>query len=219
MARAREGAHSWQMAVVDTLGADLPRTRGRASRELEVEFVRALGPADLALLASERGSTAPSIKRIRDRHHSLARCLATGMKNSEASLVTGYDPSRISILLRDPTFSALVEDYRRMENGAAADFAERAGVLTLTAVNQLQDALEDEESPLPVSTVLEIAKFGADRTGHAPVSKNIQVNVNTQLGDRLRAARQRLARLPVPADASIVDAEFAPSKEGDDGEP
>lgn len=179
--------------------------------------MRVLGPADLALLASERGSTAPSIKRIRDRHHSLARCLATGMKNSEASLVTGYDPSRISILLKDPTFAALVDDYRRMENGAAADFAERTGVLTLTAVNQLQDALEDEENPLPVGTVLEIAKFGADRTGHAPVSKNIQVNVDARLGDRLRAARQRLAQLPAPPAETVVDAEFVPS-EGSDGE-
>lgn len=174
-----------------------PRTRGRATAPVEIELVRELTQGDLALLASEREiPVAPTlIAKLRDRHHSLARVLAQGMSDSEASAITGYDPSRISILKNDPTFKALLMDYRRIEDHLQADFQERTSVLATTAIANMQDALEDDESPLPVSMVLEIAKFAADRTGHAPVTKTFNVNANVDLGSRMGAARKRLAEI------------------------
>lgn len=170
-----------------------PRTRGRAAKALSMESVRELTEADLAMLASEKGVVAPAVVRIRDRHHALARVLAQGMTPAEASLVTGYDVSRISILRADPTFKGLVEQYAKIEGGLQADFIERATTLSLTAVNNLQEMLEDDQSPLPAQTQLEIAKFAADRIGHAPIARSVNVNANIGVGDRLAAARARLA--------------------------
>lgn len=169
-----------------------PRIKGRATRQLSVEFVREVEEADYALLASSRGSQPSLIKRLRDRHHALARLLAQGMKDSEVSLITGYDLSRISILKRDPTFQQLLSDYEKIEDGLMAEFQDRASLLTLTAMNNLQERLEDEENPLPAGMELEIAKTFADRTGHAPVQRNLNLNANVDLGTRLSQARERV---------------------------
>ena len=169
-----------------------PRGRGRASKALDASMVRPLAPSDLALLASERGTASRPVARLRDRHHSLARCLARGMSNAEAAIVTGYDPSRISVLKGDPSFQELLSYYRACEDELLADFTQRATDLTLTAMDALQEAIEDEENPMAPAMILEVAKFAADRTGHAPVTKSLNVNVNADLGNRLDAARKRL---------------------------
>lgn len=168
--------------------------------DLEILETRELNASDLALLATERTlpsqATMPVVVRLRERHHHLARVLATGATHTEASAITGYEPARISVLLNSPSFKGLVEDYRRLENAAMADFMERATNLSLTAIDTLQDDLEREtetgESYLPASMRLELAKFAADRTGHAPVQKTFNVNANVDMGSRLAAARKRL---------------------------
>ncbi len=168
-----------------------PRTRGRGAKALVLEPLGELSPADLALLASERGVKPPGIKLLRERHHALARCLAGGMSNAEASIITGYDPSRISILKSDPMFEALIEDYKSIGAAVTADFVERTNLLALTVVNSLMEDLENEDQPISIPVRLEIAKFAADRTGNGPTTKTSNVNVNINLGERLRAARER----------------------------
>src|SRR5579871_5665977 len=167
------------MSVAELDIGDLtPRLQGRAAKPPQVAFVRELGEADIALLASERGTQPPTIARLRDRHHSLARALSSGMSDSEASAITGYDPSRISILKRDPTFQELVSHYQRVSEAAFADFHERAATLAVSAVNALQEAIDDDENPPSPSLALEIAKFAADRTGHAPVARSVSISAN-----------------------------------------
>ncbi len=170
----------------------VPRGRGRAPAANTAEYIRDLSPADISLLASERGIKAPTIAKLRDRHHALARCLASGMSIAEASAITGYDPSRISILRGDPQFKDLQEQYRSMAEAGLAQFQDRAITVAITAMNNIQEMLEDDEAPLPAMTQLEILKVAADRAGHAPVSKSVNVNVNHDLGARMRAAAQRL---------------------------
>jgi hypothetical protein len=184
-----------------------PRTSGRATRPLEVEVLRPLGASDLALLASERGVQSKPIAKLRDRHHALARCLAQGMTNAEASAVTGYDPSRISILKADPTFQELVAQYTSIEDGLLADFTDRATNLSLSAMNEIADRLEDAPEEFSIPTLLEIVKTTADRTGHAPISKNVNVNVSAGMGDRLAAARKR-KQAASALSAPVTDAEF-----------
>lgn len=181
------------MVTVAEIGG-APRGQGRAAKAVKLTLLRELTPADVSLLASERGVRPLSIAKLRDRHHSLARLLAQGLTNAECSRLTGYDPSRISILKGDPTFQELVSDFQRMENNLLAEFVDRTTTLSLTAVNNLQEMLEDDESPLPASVQLEIAKFAADRTGHAPVAKSVSLNVNVGMGDRIKASRERAAR-------------------------
>lgn len=168
------------------------RTRGRPAKPVAAEVVREVNDADLALLASGREVTSKPLQRLRDRHHALARCLAQGMTNAEASAVTGYDPSRISVLKSDPSFRELVEHYRVVENSLQADFMDRATNLTLTAMNEIQERLEEDPESVPTSMLLEIVKTGADRIGHAPVQKSLQVNATVDMGARLAAGRQRV---------------------------
>lgn len=205
---AVDGARSpWYPSpmTVSELAFGGPRTRGRAKKPVEVEFVRELTESDLALLASERGIKPRPIAKLRDRHHALARCLASGMKDEEASAVTGYDPSRISILKADDTFKGLVAFYHSREDAALADFQTRAAVLTLTAMEEIQERLESDEDPVPMGQLLEITKTFADRTGHAPIQRQVNLNANVDLGNRLEAARRRLAQLEAPKPDTPTD--------------
>ena len=179
-----------------------PRTRGRAAKAVTSEFVRDLGPADIVLLQSEREVVAKPVVKLRERHHALARCLAQGMSPTEASIVTGYDVSRISILNGDPGFKDLIASYRNVEDSLFAEFTIRATNLSLSAMNELQERLEDSPEAMSEGTLLEISKFGADRTGHAPVAKTLNINANVELGSRLQAARRRVAETK----ASAIDA-------------
>lgn len=198
------------MAVAELTG-DF-RTSGRASVPVEVDFVRELVEADLSLLASDRGIKPPTIAKLRDRHHSLARCLAGGMSNVEASAITGYSPSRISILISDPTFKELLTFYKEHEDSAHAEFSKRATMVTLTALDNLQEQVEDEANPLSVDQNLTIIKTLADRTGHAPVSRSVNTNVNLEFGSRMAAARQRLAQRK--AVEQTTEAEFTVVEDG-----
>ena len=194
--------------VVDQLDI-APRILGRAKRAPAVELVRAVTAADLALLETEKGSKPPSVKRLTDRHHSLARCLAQGMEGWEAAAITGYDPSRISILKSDPTFKELIEFYRRHEDAALAEFTARASMVTLTALNRVQEMLDDDENPVSLDEAMTVAKTFADRTGHAPVAKTVNTNVNVELGAQLDSARARLRALPRPPQLTVVEAEYS----------
>ena len=176
-----------------------PRLAGRAERPLEAVLVRELGPADISLLGTERGIKPSPLKRLGDRHHQLARVLAEGAKPAEASAITGYDPSRISILLGDPSFKELIEFYRKHVDAAFGDFQRRAAVVTLTALNNIAELVEDDENPLTLDQNMQIVKTLADRTGHAPVSRSVSTNVQVDLTGKLAEARRRLATVAPPA--------------------
>jgi len=160
--------------------------------------VRDLTEADLSLLGQERGIKPTLIAKLRDRHHALARVLAAGMPDGTASAITGYSPSRISILKQDPSFRALMAHYAENEDAQLADFIERTTTLTLSAINELQDRLEEEPESFTHGQLQDLAKTFADRIGHAPVQRSVNVNANVDLGSRLAQARRRLDNVPAP---------------------
>lgn len=169
---------------------DLPLI-GRKSVPILAEVVRSLTEADVALLQTERSIQPSSIKKLTDSHHALARVLAAGMSNAEASAVTGYTPSRISVLNDSPLFKELVEHYRKSEDGALADFQERMLSVGLTALDELKDRLETEPEKIGTATIIEAVKTLADRTGHGPQSKTTNLNVNVSLASRVAEGRRR----------------------------
>ena len=169
------------------------RTRGRAARPIVAEVVRELGPADLGLLGEERGSTPSALKRLSDRHHALARNLASGMAPGEAAIMSGYVLSRVSILQDDPAFRELVAFYRRDVEFSYRDLHQRLSGLALDAAEELADRLETEPEKVSVGQLMEITKMGADRTGFGPQSSTTNVNVNVDLAGRLQRARERVA--------------------------
>lgn len=173
------------------LNLESVRTRGRAAKPVTVSRGEDLRPADLALLAAERGSKAPSIKKLRDRHHALARCLADGLSEGEAAIATGYDRSRVSILKDDPSFKELVAFYRSEVQERYLGLHEAMSQLGLDSVRELQDRMEDAPEEFSPKELLAMAQFAADRTGHGPSSKQ-EVNHTVNFGARLEAARARM---------------------------
>lgn len=179
------------------LGLDLipiPRVGpGRQPKPLNVEFVRELSVADLQMAATVT-QTAKPLSKIKDSHHALARCLATGMKEGEASLVTGYSPSRISVLKADPQFQDLLAFYRSTATDVVADFRARMVDMGLDALTELRDRLEDHPEDFPPGLLNEIVRTMADRVGHAPQRGPTAVTqINIGLADRMAKARERVS--------------------------
>jgi hypothetical protein len=186
------------------LDFDSPRILGRAAAPPLAELVRELTPADLALLETERSTKAPALKQLRDSHHSLARCLASGMKPAEASLVTGYSLSRISILQADDSFQELLTFYRSTKDEIFADLHARMATLSLEAEAELRERLHESPESFSPGMLLEIVKTLADRTGHGPSSKSTVLNLNVDLAGRLERARARVVN-PALAEAGTTE--------------
>ena len=132
----------------------MTRVFGRPSVEADAEFVRELTPSDLTLLDQPRGVQSRPISKLRDSHHALARALAAGMKPGEASLITGYSLSRISVLQADPTFRELLEFYRSATDDIYANLHDRMATLSMDAIAELRDRLDEnpeEFTPEPSS--------------------------------------------------------------------
>lgn len=174
------------------LGFDI-HLGGRAAKPISAELVRDLTESDLALLATERGVKPTHVQRITERHHALARCLATGMSAGEAALVTGYTSSRISVLKGDPAFEELIAFYTRAEGVEVQDLQTKMTALAKDTITELQERLELEPEKFSASELHDQFKLVADRSGFGPKSTQTNVNVNVNLGDRLRAARERAA--------------------------
>ena len=166
------------------------RTTGRPAAPLTVEVEAEIGDDDLLMLAEARGTTAPKIMKLRERHHALARHIAEGKKPGEAALLCRYSQSRVSILLDDPAFQDLVSHYRDEVNREFVDFQRKLAELGVDAAHELQDRLEEAPEDLADSLLLRLVEVSADRTGHGPSAKQ-DVNIRIGLADRLRDARER----------------------------
>jgi len=150
-----------------TLQLDIAKLAGpgRRALPLEAEVVRPLNEADLALLATkDAGSTAPPLKKIGDRHHALARLLASGVSEGEAALITGYDISRVSILKNSPAFQELVALYRKEVDTQFSTTLEHMAGLSKDAVVELRDRLEENPERFSVNELTKIISEMYDRT-------------------------------------------------------
>lgn len=158
---------------------------------LVAEPKRSLTAEDLARLQETKGVFTPTVKKLRDRHHSLARALVDCESQTEAAIRAGYSVSRVSILLQDPSFKELVEFYRANKQLAYKEFHAQLSHLAGTAAEELLERLEDDPEKFDQKELLEIVKVTADRTGYGPQSKNLNVNVNVDLAERLARAREQ----------------------------
>lgn len=172
------------------IGLDL--VRGRATKPMRAELGRPLTAEDLAALETERGIKAPPLVKLRETHHQLARLLAKGVKPFEASLITGYEASRISILLADPAFQNLVQNYRGIKDLEFADWSKVAATFSMEILLDLRDQFHENPDAYSPEFKLEILKNLADRTGNGPSHKQTNVNVNVDLAARIEAGRRRI---------------------------
>lgn len=108
------------------------------------------------------------LRRLRERHHHVARLIAQGMQQSLVASIIGYTQSYLSVLLNAPAMRELVEFYR-IQNGAASQvIVERLKTVGLKALDKIEDKLETED--MSAFELAAVAKLGLDRAGHGPSS-------------------------------------------------
>lgn len=167
----------------------------------------ALEAEDLRQLVLEQGGVQPDednpsdLKKIREKHHHVARLIADGLSQRLVSQICGYTEAYLSILLRSPTMAELVELYR-IQNGKATQLAvEKMKTVGLKALERLDDKLDADE--LSNQELISAAKLGLDRSGHGPTSTQKiaaehHVFDHAKLHELNREARRRNADYIVP---------------------
>src|SRR5262245_34025482 len=155
-----------------------PTARGRKSREVTTPLIvgrtRELTGEDVVVAFTQDPNgprtTLPSLVRLRTRHHRLAQLLSTGLSHSKIALATGYSTSRISNLLNDPAFKELVAHYSQENLSVDVEIRNRIEVLSMEAVEVLQDRLEDNSDEFTNKELMDLAEMTLDRTGYGKSS-------------------------------------------------
>jgi hypothetical protein len=175
--------------ILDLPGVEIIAAVGRA----EVTLVRELTAADLHLLDTLPSVwQLPTIQQLTQRHHALARLLASGMSDIQAGEASGYTPMRVSQLKQDPSFIELVRHYQEQVDESFRDVAAEMAGFSLDLMSELRDRFEEDPKSFSIGTLMEIMKSFLDRTGHGPSTK-VQQDVTVNYGSRLEAARKRAA--------------------------
>lgn len=131
------------------------------------------------------------LKRLSARHHRLAQMLGEGVPPGEAGLACGYCASRVSILQTDPSFKQLVDFYAAQRHAAFVKTGQKLAEVADTAIEILQDRLEDSPNEFTVPQLLSVITTAADRTGLGPTQtqRNVQVVVT---GEQLEELKRRV---------------------------
>ena len=177
-------------------------SKGKMLSPLECEIINSIDVGDLVARSTSplASSEAPSLAKLRQIHHEIARLLASGLSETEVAGVVGYSLSRISILKADPSFKELLAYYSKRQEEVFIDVRKRLAVLGMDAVAELQDRLDYKADSLTNTQLIEITKASLDRAGFNPVNKteNVQVLLT---GDELAKLKERIGG----TNARIVD--------------
>ena len=183
---------------------------GKAGPPLAVTVIRELEEGDLPALQAPApvGAIVPSLLVVRSIHHQLAQLLAKGESNENAGLITGYSPTYISNLKRDPTFVELMSHYEVERELIFADAVEQCRILGLSFKEELQARLESNPAGFTSREVLEAMKLLlVDMRPQVPggglgasAGINIQVSFEQQQGKSLAG---------VGDDSPSIEVEFA----------
>lgn len=188
--------------------ATLQAGRRSIAQVPEIFDIREVTRADLAHLSVKREGNV--VQTLRDRHHLIARAIASGMSNMEIASTCGIAYNRISVLKGDPAFADLIAHYRGI---ITAEWVGQDTVIEYMRTNALKaqamisdklDAAEEKGEFLPIRDLVSIAELGLDRTGYGKVNKNL--NVNVDFAANLEAARKRSSRARPPT----IDAQAVP---------
>lgn len=162
---------------------------------LVMELQRTLAPEDLAMLALEPVKQ-PTLKKIRDSHHALARTLASGISNTDAARITGFDPGYISIMKADPAFQELLTFYEEHDEVQQADLRERMTLIALDVSAEIRDRIHNDPESFSHSEMRQLLTNLADRVGFGPsstvhatvdVTENLSYDEQRKLYDALKA--------------------------------
>jgi hypothetical protein len=161
---------------------------------LDLEVAGRVIPLDAP--AQETAAERPLV-RLRDSHHTVARLLAHGLQPNQVSAQTGYSPSRLSVLQRDPSFAELVSFYRTSRDETARDVEAQMLLVARDAMQAWHERVLDTPDLIEPAELREGAKVFFDRAGYAPVQRSVNRNLNLNIA-------QRLDQRAVPATSEVV---------------
>jgi len=194
-----------------------PENRAAALRSLRGVPIEVIGTAPLdeqdfiTLATSSAYRPANPLQRLRASHHELARLLASGHTRDECSLFTHYTVERINVLMLDPTFTALVESYRRQGSESVADIQGQLLSVALDSLQTFRERLEDKPGEISEKDLLSAAKLGLDRAGFGPTNKNLNLNVSAEVTEDKLAELHAKAANNSRATVKLVTSRTAPS--------
>jgi hypothetical protein len=206
-----------KLIVPDNLDVGKPLVTCTIEGILEESDLRELALSGLVENSIESEEDPADLKRIKEKHHSVARMMAGGLSQRMVAQLCGYSESYLSILLNNPAMQELVQLYRIQQGAGAAVITEKLRTVGLKALEALDIAIE--AGNLNKNELIQTAKLGLDRAGHGPQSKQHIVREDhlfdhTELERRNSEARARSASRIVPS--SEVRAALAPPQEKED---
>jgi len=135
------------------------------------EVVRQIEARDLPLLAQELRernwqSQAPDhvVSTLRTGHQQLAQLLASGVNDLDASMITGRSVSSIRTLRVDPAFKELLAYYAEQQEQIKFDAYSRLVTLGGTAMDVLQERLEEVPDRFTNNELRQIVESTMDRS-------------------------------------------------------
>jgi hypothetical protein len=186
------------------------------------EVLREITEADLPLLAQEKrehnwakDSPERVLQVLRTSHHKLAQLLASDVSIADASMMTGRSPSSITMLQKDPAFIELVAYYRVQNEGRQFDAYDRLVTIGGTAMDILQERLEETPDRFSNNELLKVIEGTMDRSA-APAKGDPRSGAQTQGGLNVNiqfVSAQPTAPLIDATDAQTVDVKLIEEKD------
>ena len=188
-----------------------PATEAPPIAGLVMSISRQLQPEDMATLELSPVKL-PSLKRLRDSHHALARVLAAGLSNVDASRITGFESTFISSLKADPTFQELLAFYAEHNEVEQANLRDRMTLIALDVSAEIRERLHSDPDSFSHSEMRQLLTNLADRVGHGPsstVHQTVDVTENLSYEDQkiLAAALKEIQDAAVRGPGVTIEAE------------
>lgn len=162
-----------------------------------VKSVRSMTKADIEYLRLP--SARKRINKLRDIHHIMARLIVSGLTVTEIAAETGYTVARVSLLKNSPAMEELVAKYRaddhdewRKNRDATYEYMHRVRMKSLRLI---EEALDDEETPVSPVYALKVFDSVADRTNYH--RKTTKENINIDFAARLETAIKRSSEVKI----------------------
>lgn len=155
----------------------------------------------------------PAVMRLRERHHTLAKLLATGQTRNQVAAIIGMTPERVGTLYNDPAVQNLIIQYRSDPDVVRAQGIDYIAFQReqMIALNQrMMDSVADsvteaEESgePIPLHKALRAIEIFSDRIGLGKHTTQTHVYDFASELEARRIARMKTieakATRPIPA--------------------
>lgn len=132
---------------------------------------REITSEDLPLLVQELrernwASDSPDrmLQTLRSSHHEVARLLASGIRPVEVSVMTGRSLGSISSLQNDPAFQELLAHYAQEQEVREFDAYRRLCTLGGTAMEILQERLEESPDRFTNNELRQLVESTMDRS-------------------------------------------------------